>query len=218
MRKHQWNRLAAATAVGSFACFGILFAAGGGADKIQVIPQEPAQVAALRVQLDAHIDELSNRLFEINDLMFRDPEPGFVEFRSSAMLAEELEKHGFEVAWGVPGLPEDYDRLKVVGGLPPDYNGPPGLPTAFKARYRGNSESPVIGIAVEYDALRGDPPFHGCQHNMQGPTGIGAAIALARVMEENNLPGSIWVIGTPAEEVGPPAKAEHARWQEEYNK
>jgi metal-dependent amidase/aminoacylase/carboxypeptidase family protein len=42
---------------------------------------------------------------------------------------------------------------------------------------------------------------------MQGPTGIGAAIALAKVMEENKIPGSVWVIGTPAEEVGPPAKA-----------
>lgn len=31
---------------------------------------------------------------------------------------------------------------------------------------------PVIGFAVEYDALRGTPPFHGCQHNMQGPTGL----------------------------------------------
>ncbi len=71
--------------------------------------------------------------------------------------------------------------------------------------------SPVIGIAVEYDALRGTPPFHGCQHNMQGPTGIGAAIALAKTLEKNNIPGSVWVFGTPAEEVGPPAKAAMAK-------
>jgi len=81
----------------------------------------------------------------------------------------------------------------------------PGLLTAFKAKYLGSSEPPVIGIAVEYDALRENPPFHGCQHNMQGPTGIGAAIALTRVMTKNKIPGSVWVIGTPAEEVGPPA-------------
>ncbi|MFC2142541.1 peptidase dimerization domain-containing protein [Acidobacteriota bacterium] len=211
MKKQPWIRPpATALACLVFGC-GILSANIAGEGTIQVIPKETDRVIKLRTKLDAHIDELSIRLFEINDRMCRDPEPGFVEFRSSAMLAEELEKHGFEVAWGVPGLPEDYDRLKVVGGLPPDYDGPPGLPTAFKARYKGNSESPVIGIAVEYDALRGDPPFHGCQHNMQGPTGIGAAIALARVMEENDLPGSIWVIGTPAEEVGPPAKAAMAR-------
>jgi len=211
MQKHGLKRFSFIAGSGFLACFGFLWAASGGGDAIQVIPQEPARIAGLRSQLDAHIDELSSRLFELNDWMFRNPEPGFVEFESSAKLAEELEKHGFEVAWGVPGLPQNYDRLKSVGGLPPDYDGPAGLPTAFKARYKGRSEAPVIGIAVEYDALRGDPPFHGCQHNMQGPTGIGAAIALARVMEENGLAGSIWVIGTPAEEIGPPAKAAMAK-------
>jgi amidohydrolase len=192
-------------------CSGILLAGSGSDDKIQVIPPESARMSKLRVQLDTHIDGLSSRLFEINDWMCRNPEPGFVEFKSSARLVEELEKNGFTVEWGVPGLSEDYDRLKTIGGLSPDYDGPPGLPTAFKAKYKGRSETPVIGIAVEYDALRGDPPFHGCQHNMQGPVGIGAAIALAKVMEQNKLPGSIWVIGTPAEEVGPPAKAAMAQ-------
>jgi amidohydrolase len=123
------------------------------------------------------------------------------------MLIQELERYGFSVEEGVPGLDDNFDRLKVIGGFPPGYSGPPGLPTAFKAKYLGRTEHPVIGIAVEYDALRGNPPFHGCQHNMQGPTGIGAAIALSKVMEKHKIPGSVWVIGTPAEEVGPPAKA-----------
>jgi amidohydrolase len=99
----------------------------------------------------------------------------------------------------------------VVGGFPEDYSGPPGIPTAFKAKFEGKTEHPVIGIAVEYDALRGDPPFHGCQHNMQGPVGIGAAIALAKVMKKKKIPGSVWVIGCPAEEVGPPTKAVMAK-------
>lgn len=177
------------------------------AEKPQVIPQESARIAQMRFQMDRVIDGLSSWLYEINDWMYANPEPGFLEFKASAKLAEELETHGFVVEWGVPGLPEDYDRLKIVGGFPEDYEGPPGLPTAFKARFKGRTESPVIGIAVEYDALRGDPCFHGCQHNMQGPTGIGAAIALADVMEKNGIAGSVWVVGTPAEEVGPPAKA-----------
>ena len=176
-------------------------------EKPKILASESSKTTAIRKQVDAQIDELGPTLFEINDWMYNNPEPGFLEFKSSARLAEELEKHGFKIEWGVPGLPEDYDRLKIIGGLPPDYDGPAGLPTAFKAKYKGRSEHPVIGFAVEYDALRGDPPFHGCQHNMQGPVGIGAAIALAEVLEKNGLPGSIWVIGTPAEEVGPPAKA-----------
>ncbi len=173
----------------------------------QKTPKETNKNTTLRQALDKEIDALSQRMLEINDWMYHNPEPGFLEFEASAMLIEELEKHGFTVEKGVPGLDKNIDRLKVIGGFPGDYSGPPGLPTAFKAKYQGSSEHPVIGIAVEYDALRGNPPFHGCQHNMQGPTGIGAAIALTKVMAKNKIPGSVWVIGTPAEEVGPPAKA-----------
>ncbi len=179
--------------------------------KPQVIPPETAKIKELRAEVEARIDALVPRLSEINDWMYHHPEPGFVEFEASKALTEELKKHGFTVEMGVPGLEAAFDRLKIVGGLPADYSGPAGLPTAFKARYKGKSEHPVIGIAVEYDALRGNPPFHGCQHNMQGPTGIGAAIALAQVMEARGIAGSIWVIGTPAEEVGPPAKAAQAK-------
>jgi amidohydrolase len=174
---------------------------------LDVIPEESNEISALRKAVDEKIDELSKRLIEINDWMYYHPESGFLEFKACDMLSDALKKHGFEVEMGVPGLDAEFDRLKIIGGLPADYSGPSGIPTAFKAKYKGKTEHPVIGFAVEYDALRGNPPFHGCQHNMQGPTGIGAAIALAKVMEEHNIPGSIWVIGTPAEEVGPPAKA-----------
>jgi len=180
-------------------------------DKRPVIAPETARNSSLRLEVDRRIDSLSARLLEISDWMYKNPEPGFLEFKAAAMLTEELKKHGFEVEMGVPGLDPGFDRLKTIGGVPPSYVGPAGLPTAFKAKFKGRSEHPVIGIAVEYDALRGNPPFHGCQHNMQGPTGIGAAIALAAAMEANGIPGSVWVIGTPAEEVGPPAKAAQAK-------
>jgi len=179
--------------------------------KPQVVAKESKKVAELRKAADAEIDVLKDRLIEINDWMYQHPEPGFLEFEAARILTEELKKSGFEVEMGVPGLPADFDKLKVIGGLPEDYSGPSGIPTAFKAKYRGKSDKPVIGITVEYDALRGNPPFHGCQHNMQGPTGIGAAIALAKVMEKSKIPGSVWVIGAPAEEIGPPTKAVMAK-------
>ena len=174
---------------------------------------ESPEVVAARKALDAKVDAVAKRLIEMNDWMYHNPESGFEEFKASAMLAEDLRKHGFQVEMGVPGLETawpEYSRLKFVGGLSRNYDGPPGLPTAFRAKYKGKNEHPVIAIVVEYDALRGNPPFHGCQHNMQGPTGIGTAVALAEVMEQNHLPGSVWVIGAPAEEVGPPAKAAEA--------
>jgi amidohydrolase len=179
--------------------------------KPQVVAKESKQVAELRKAVDAEIDALKDRLIEINDWMYHHPEPGFLEFEAARLLTNELKKSGFEVEMGVAGLPADFDKLKVIGGLAKDYSGPPGIPTAFRAKYRGKSDKPVIGITVEYDALRGNPPFHGCQHNMQGPTGIGAAIALAKVMEKSKIPGSVWVIGAPAEEIGPPAKAVMAK-------
>lgn len=180
-------------------------------EKPQVIPKETKKMAALRKALDAEIDALSARMIEMNDWMYHNPETGFLEFEAAKMLTNELKKNDFKVEMGVPGLPDNFDRLKVVGGFPVDYSGPPGMPTAFKAKYKGKSEHPIIGVTVEYDALRGDPPFHGCQHNMQGPTGIGVAIALAKIMKKNKIPGSVWVIGAPAEEVGPPAKAAMAQ-------
>lgn len=184
---------------------------GHSSERPQTVPPETPRLKAMRKALDVEIDALSEGMIEINDWMYHNPEPGFLEFKAAEKLTEELKKHGFMVEMGIPGLDEEVDRLKVVGGFPSDYSGPPGIPTAFKAKYKGTSDHPVIGIAVEYDALRGSPPFHGCQHNMQGPVGIGAAIALAKIMEKNNLPGSVWVIGTPAEEVGPPAKAVMAK-------
>ena len=180
-------------------------------DRKPVISPETARNSSLRREVDRRIDSLSARMLEISDWMYKNPEPGFLEFKAAAMLTEELKEHGFEIEMGVPGLDPSFGRLKIVGGVPPDYAETPGIPTAFKAKYKGRSEHPVIGIAVEYDALRGNPPFHGCQHNMQGPTGIGAAIALADTMEANGIPGSVWVIGTPAEEVGPPTKAAQAK-------
>jgi amidohydrolase len=181
---------------------------------IKQYESEPTRVTELRGQVEAKVDSLRDHLIEMNDWMYHNPEPGFLEFGASKMLAESLESNGFVVEMGVPGLEEawpEFDRLKYVGGLSPSYKGPPGLPTAFRAKYKAKSEKPVVAIVVEYDALRGDPPFHGCQHNMQGPTGVGAAIALAHTMEEQGIPGSVWVIGAPAEEVGPPSKAALAK-------
>lgn len=177
----------------------------------QVVPPESPEIAVARAAVDANIDAYSARMIEMNDWMYQNPESGFLEFKASTMLTDELKKSGFEVEMGVPGLDPKFDEWKIIGGLTPDYSAPSGLPTAFKAKYKGKSDHPVIAFMVEYDALRGNPPFHGCQHNQQGPAGVGAAIALAKVMEEKGVPGSVWVIGTPAEEVGPPTKAAMAK-------
>jgi len=127
----------------------------------------------------------------LSDHIGRHPEVGFQEHSTVDTLTRVLRAHGFEVSTGQAGL-----ETAFVGS----WTSPAG------------PNGPVLGIIVEYDALRGTKePFHGCQHNAQSPVGFAAGIAIAGYMTANRVPGSIRIYGTPAEEVGPPAKV--AMWK-----
>jgi amidohydrolase len=79
--------------------------------------------------------------------------------------------------------------------------GTAGMATAFKAELGGRGGArPRVAILAEYDALPG--LGHGCGHNLIGTSAVGAGLALAEVIPE--LDGSIWVLGTPAEESAAP--------------
>lgn len=112
------------------------------------------------------------------------------ERRSSALLADVLTKEGFAVQRGVAGMP-----------------------TAFVAR-AGKGE-PVVALLAEYDALpelsqvagatkkqpmKAGDSGHGCGHNLLGTAAVAAGIAANRVRLGEHLPGTIVVLGTPAEE------------------
>ncbi|NTW04109.1 MAG: M20 family metallopeptidase, partial [Oscillochloris sp.] len=71
-----------------------------------------------------------------------------------------------------------------------------GMPTAFAARLPGGNPGPKVAIIAEYDAL--PEVGHGCGHNIIATAALGAGLALARLGA--HLPGSVAVIGTPAEE------------------
>jgi amidohydrolase len=170
------------------------------------LPPESAQATALLKSVYTEIDAYSARMIEMNDWLYKNPEAGHQEFKANEMLTGELKKAGFEVTFGVKGLEKSYNDF-----ITERYNNK-DLATAYVAKYKGKSEHPVIGFVVEEDALRGaQGPFHGCQHNQQGPVGVGAAIALSKVMEQNKLAGSVWVIMTPAEEIPPPNKVAMAK-------
>lgn len=122
----------------------------------------------------------------LSDHIGRNPEVGFQEFRAVDTLTKVLRAHGFGVETGVANLE-----------------------TAFVATWDSpaGTTGPTLGVIVEYDALRGTQgAFHGCQHNAQSPVGFTAAVAIAEYMAERKLAGRVRVFGTPAEEVGPPAK------------
>jgi len=130
------------------------------------------------------ISDNESRIIEISDKIWEYAELGLIEYKSSKLLADTLEKAGFNVERGVAGMP-----------------------TAFVASY--GSGRPVIGIMGEYDALPKVPwreplkegaPGHGCGHNIHGTSGMAAAIAVKVAMEEAGLKGTIKFFGTPAEE------------------
>ena len=126
-------------------------------------------------------------LVGVSDWIGRNPEVGWKEFRAVDTLMKLLRGKGFKVDSGVAKLA-----------------------TAFVATWEspGGSNGPVLGLIAEYDALRGTAgPFHGDQHNAQSPVALAAAFALQEYLTAKRLPGVIKVFGTPAEEVGPPAKS-----------
>ncbi|MCX8117178.1 MAG: M20 family metallopeptidase [Desulfobacterota bacterium] len=119
---------------------------------------------------------VSQKIFDFKEL-------GQQEFKSSALLKEELQRLGFTVE----------GDLKVPADLVKD-----GIAkTAFKAELKGKGPGPTITIMLEYDALKNG---HSCGHNLIAGSGLLAAAGLASVMKET--PGRLWVIGTPDEERG----------------
>ena len=128
---------------------------------------------------------------KISDAIWSYAELGLQEFKSSALLMSTLKEEGFDVESDLAGMP-----------------------TCFVASF--GAGKPVIGILAEFDALpmlsqKGrvpvqDPviegaPGHGCGHNTMGTAVIAAAIVVKEAMEKYDIPGTIKVFGSPAEEM-----------------
>ena len=116
---------------------------------------------------------IKERLAEISDYIYNNPELGNEEYKAVEALTIFLKEHNFQVECPIA----DMD-------------------TAFKATFDSGKPGMTIGYLCEYDAL---PKIgHGCGHNMIGVMSSGAAVALSKVLDE--IGGKIIVYGTPAEE------------------
>ena len=134
-----------------------------------------ADFSGKKKQILKEVDDLMPGLFQMSRQMYSQPELALEEFQASSLMKTFLRNEGFYIEEGVAGLP-----------------------TAFRARYGKPSSRPAIGLLAEMDAL---PEIgHGCGHNIGGSASVGAAVALARVMDSRK--GRIEVLGTPAEEIG----------------
>ncbi len=127
---------------------------------------------------DRILDTINKNTQELIDLaisIYNYSEIGFEEFQSSKVLINYLEKEGFSIKTPLAEFE-----------------------TAFLAKY-GNGR-PHLALLAEYDAL---PKIgHACGHNMIGVMSAGAAVALVQSNLFKQYPGTVSVVGCPAEECG----------------
>jgi aminobenzoyl-glutamate utilization protein B len=137
------------------------------------------------------VDQNEDALRQLNRFVWTQAELGLAEHRSSEEIQRLLSAHGFHIEKGVAHMP-----------------------TAFVASY--GSGKPVIALLAEYDALPGmsqkaEPlraervagaSGHACGHSVLGAASVGAAVATRYAMEAHDLPGTVRLYGTPAEETG----------------
>ena len=136
------------------------------------------------------VENIESQINDISQTLWEYSETALLEYQSAEYLALLLEEQGFAVERGVAEMP-----------------------TAFVASF--GSGDPIIGILAEYDALPGvgnDIVPHrsqrpdgvssgqGCGHNLFAAGSIGGAIAVKEMMEAFDIPGTIRLYGTPAEE------------------
>lgn len=77
-----------------------------------------------------------------------------------------------------------------------------GLETAFLCEFKNKPEEnpTIVSINSEFDALPN--VGHACGHNLIAVCGITAALSTANAMAKFDIPGTVRLIGTPAEEGG----------------
>lgn len=149
------------------------------------------ELSAPKVTALDTVDDRTATLVDASKKIWEYAELALAEHRSSKLLADVLEAEGFRVERGVSDMP-----------------------TAFVASF--GEGRPVVAYLAEYDALPSlsqvveprqqarEPGGcgHGCGHNLFGAGSVGAGIALKAAMEAHDLPGTVRVYGTPAEEHG----------------
>ncbi|MGN1413505.1 MAG: M20 family metallopeptidase [Anaerovoracaceae bacterium] len=147
---------------------------------------------------EALAPELKKLALDIHD----NPELGHQEFKACGWQADLLRKYGFEVEVGFEGIPTAYKA--VYRGKAGGQTG--GQNEAAGGQNEASGAGPKLAMLAEYDAL---PELgHGCGHNLIAMISVGAGLVIRRLVDK--LGGEIHVIGTPAEETAG-AKVEMAR-------
>ena len=165
----------------------VLFTAGpvlpanAAAPSIETLKKEAREIVRANTTLT---QQMVDSIFSFSEL-------GFQEFETSAYVTGILEKEGFSVTRGVAGMPTafvaSWGSGKPFIGFMADID---GLPET--------SQKP--GVAYHAPLIPGGPG-HGEGHNAGQAVNVTAAIAVKRLMQKYNIPGTIRVYPGVAEEL-----------------
>ena len=161
----------------------------------------PEAVASSGLEADPRLDDLKREVAididsrrdltqQMVDSVFSFSELGFQEFETQRYVTGILEEHGFTVEKGVAGIPSGWVAKWGSGhpiiALGTDVD---GIPQA--------SQKP--GVAYR-DPLIPGAPGHGEGHNSGQAVIVTAALAVQKIMERENIPGTLMLWPGIAEE------------------
>lgn len=131
-------------------------------------------IIQIKQNIDKHVNQKMESLWSISSYIHSNPELCYEEYKACQVQCDFLRNEGMDVVQGLGSLS-----------------------TAFMATI--GSGSPVIAVLSEYDALA---IGHACGHNLISTSALGTISAVKEAILENELQGTVKIIGTPAEESG----------------
>lgn len=124
---------------------------------------------------DTYLDDQMEELWDVAKFVHANPELCYKEHKACEIQCRYLTSKGFHVRKGI-------DELD----------------TAYVAKF--GQGAPHLAVVAEYDAL---PEIgHGCGHNLICTSALGTAMETKKFLEDTKCSGTLYVIGTPAEEGG----------------
>lgn len=161
-------------------------------------------IATIQAQNSDQIKQMayadSLRMVEIFKDLHQNPELGFMEVRTSGIIAKELKTLGYEVITGI-------GKTGVVGVFK---NGI-GPTVMYRADMDCNSVKEITGLpyastkTMKKDDGTETPVMHACGHDAHVTWMLGVAKIMMAV--KNDWKGTLVFVGQPAEELGLGAKA-----------
>lgn len=136
----------------------------------------------------------------------------FEEVKASKLICDWLETRGWEVQRGVYSLSTAFEaRFTAVPG---------GRTICFNAEYGTNMLLQIISdsIFLDTDTISDALPDigHACGHNLIATSSLASAVGVASALQQLSIPGTVVLMGTPAEETGGGKyiMANHGAWQD----